>query len=56
MTGRVLPSAFHGIDDDPHQMGGDFIVDKEGRMILIHPSQTPADRPSVIALLDALSS
>lgn len=54
-AGRKLPSSFHGIIDDPNQMGGDFIVDKQGRMKLVHPSQTPTDRPTVPNLLQALS-
>ncbi|OGL18404.1 MAG: hypothetical protein A3G97_05925 [Candidatus Rokubacteria bacterium RIFCSPLOWO2_12_FULL_69_21] len=42
------------IQGDPHQLGGDFIVDPEGTVRLVHPSRDPTDRPSVEALLKAL--
>ena len=39
----------HG--DDTSQLGGDFIVDKNGILRLVHPSHDPTDRPSVEELL-----
>jgi hypothetical protein len=36
---------------DPHQLGGDFIVDSRGIVRLAHPSSEPTDRPSVDRLL-----
>jgi peroxiredoxin len=42
----------HG--DDTAQLGGDFIVDKNGILRLAHPSQEPTDRPSVDELLKIL--
>jgi len=39
---------------DPHQMGGDFIVDASGIIRLAHPSQDPVDRPPVDVLLATL--
>ena len=39
---------------DAHQLGGDFIINPQGRIRLSHPSANPADRPSVDALLTAL--
>ena len=44
----------HG--DDTSQLGGDFIVDKNGILRLAHPSHDPTDRPSVEKLLKALKS
>lgn len=44
----------HG--DDTTQLGGDFIVDKNGVLRLVYPSHNPADRPPVEALLKALAS
>ncbi|VAW34511.1 hypothetical protein MNBD_CHLOROFLEXI01-5151 [hydrothermal vent metagenome] len=38
-----------------HQLGGDFVLDGNGRIRLAHPSHTPTDRPSVDALLQALN-
>ena len=40
---------------DPHQLGGDFIVDSQGIVRLAHPSKEPTDRPSVEKLLQVLS-
>jgi len=42
----------HG--DDTSQLGGDFIIDKNRILRLVHPSQDPADRPPVDDLLKAL--
>lgn len=42
----------HG--DDTSQLGGDFIVDKNGIRRLIHTSHDPADRPPVDDLLKVL--
>jgi len=44
----------HG--DDTSQLGGDFIVDKNGLLRFIHPSHDPTDRPSVDILLEVLKS
>lgn len=42
----------HG--DDSSQLGGDFIVDSNGTLRLIHPSSEPVDRPPVEMLLTVL--
>ena len=42
----------HG--DDLDQLGGDFIIGKDGRFKLVHPSHDPTDRPSVELLLKTL--
>ena len=39
---------------DPHQLGGDFIVDSQGIVRLAHPSKEPTDRPPVNQLLAVL--
>ncbi len=44
----------HG--NDTTQLGGDFIVDKNGVLRLVYPSHNPADRPPVEALLKVLAS
>ncbi len=46
---RLLP-----VQGDPHQLGGDFIVDAAGTVRLAHCSKDPTDRPSVESLLMAL--
>jgi peroxiredoxin len=38
-----------------HQLGGDFVLDGNGRIRLAHPSHTPTDRPSMDVLLQALN-
>lgn len=41
---------------DPHQLGGDFIVDSQGVVRLAHPSREPTDRPSAERLLQVLAA
>jgi hypothetical protein len=38
---------------DPFQLGGDFLIAPDGRLLLAHPSTDPADRPSVDTILQA---
>jgi peroxiredoxin len=42
----------HG--DDTSQLGGDFIVDKNGIIQFAYPSYDPTDRPAVEKLLEVL--
>jgi len=44
----------HPIRGDPHQLGGDFIVDAGGIVRLAHRSRDPVDCPSVARLLEVL--
>ncbi|XP_054470258.1 uncharacterized protein LOC129103698 [Anoplopoma fimbria] len=46
---RGLPS----IQDDMFQLGGDFVLDEHGRVLLAHCCQSPVDRPSVEDILSA---
>lgn len=39
---------------DTHQLGGDFVVGGNGRLLLAHPSRDPVDRPSIDQLLQAV--
>ena len=41
-------------DDDPYQLGGDFIIDSTGTVVMAHPSTNPVDRPSVEKILKTL--
>jgi peroxiredoxin len=45
---------WRGIQDDPHQLGADFIVDADGALRFAHWSEDPTDRPGVDALLSML--
>jgi len=49
--GRQLPSALSGLEDDPLQMGGDFTLNKDLRLVMSHPSKVPTDRPTVQQIL-----
>ncbi len=51
LRGQQMHSS-HG--DDTSQLGGDFIVDKNGILRLSYPSHDPVDRPPVGALLQVL--
>ncbi len=46
---KLLP-----VQGDPHQLGGDFVVDASGFIRLAHASKDPVDRPPVEKLLAAL--
>ncbi len=43
-----------GEDGDVWQLGGDFVIDREGRLVYAHPSKDAADRPGNAELLTAL--
>lgn len=43
-----------GVGSDPHQLGGDFILDGEGRLRFGYRSREPADRPGARDLLREL--
>jgi peroxiredoxin len=41
-------------DQDVRQRGGDVVIGRDGRVMMEHMSDDPADRPTVDAILDAL--
>lgn len=52
---KELPKRFENVDDDPLQMGGDFILDKRGNFALVHRSvKSSLDRPTVDQIIAAL--
>lgn len=53
---RLLLSGrrWRGVQGDSAQLGGDFIVDKNGIICLAYRSHDPTDRPSVSQLLNFL--
>jgi hypothetical protein len=54
---RELPKTYKDIHDDPHQMGGNFIIDIETFKILYSfKSKIPPDRPSSEDLIEKLNS
>lgn len=44
----------HGNRGDTQQLGGDFIVDKDGIVRFAYPSKDPTDRPKISQLLATL--
>ncbi|WP_395095221.1 AhpC/TSA family protein [Armatimonas sp.] len=36
---------------NPYQLGGDFLIDQQGIVLFAHPSDDPADRPSISEIL-----
>jgi hypothetical protein len=42
--------------EDPLQLGGDFVVDPDGRLALVHPAKDPTDRPPVATLVAAVGT
>jgi peroxiredoxin len=49
--GRAIPPS---TGEDTGQLGGDFIIDRQGILRLVHPSRDPTDRPAVEKLLQTL--
>ncbi len=43
------------VKGDPYQLGGDFLIDQQGMILLAHPSDDPADRPLVSEILSDLN-
>ena len=50
LKGRKL----RGIQGDPYQLGGDFVIGPDGIVRLARPSRDPGDRPGVDELVAAL--
>ncbi len=42
--------------EDTRQLGGDFVVDRDGRLAYAYRSQGPSDRPSVDELVAAVAA
>ena len=40
--------------EDIYQSGGDFLLDREGRILFAHRSRDPSDRPSAAKLLTVI--
>ena len=54
---RDLPKAYSDIHDDPHQMGGNFIIDIDTfKVVYAYRSKIPPDRPSCNELLEKINS
>lgn len=53
---RDFPDVPPHLLEDIYQMGGDFLLDEAGKVLLSHPSKNPMDRPSVKTILQAVDS
>ena len=42
--------------EDVLQLGGDFLLDRHGRVVFAYPSANPTDRPAIADLLTAIGS
>ena len=54
---RELPKSYEEVEDDPHQMGGDFIlehVSEKVQLVMAYRSQSPPDRPKADQLIQFL--
>jgi len=52
---RQLPKAYEDVEDDPHQMGGNIVLQVEDsvyKAVYIHRSKSPPDRPTPNELID----
>ena len=54
--GIPLPKPYENIHDDHIQMGGDFIIDKNGVVQFIYCSKTSSDRPPLQVLFDGVQN
>ncbi|KAG7509425.1 hypothetical protein JOB18_043614 [Solea senegalensis] len=55
-VGIDFPDIPTHLQEDLYQMGGNFLLDEAGQVLLSHPSKTPLDRPSVRTILDAVDA
>lgn len=53
---RDFPDIPPRLLEDIYQMGGDFLLDDTGKVLLPHPCKTPLDRPTVSHILQAVDS
>lgn len=53
LSGRHLPPMLE--EDDPHQMGGDVMLDSKGKVLLVHRTlKSSTDRPPAQKVLQCL--
>lgn len=50
---RDFPDVAPRLLEDIYQMGGDFLLDGSGKLLLSHPCKTSLDRPSVSDIVKA---
>lgn len=55
-VGRDFPDIPPRLLEDIYQMGGDFLLDEAGKVLLCHSSKTPLDRPTASDILQAVDA
>lgn len=50
------PKQFENVSDDLMQMGGDFILDKDGNFVFIYRTKAPNDRPTIDQIIASLKT
>lgn len=55
-SNKQLHKKYENVEDDPLQMGGDFILDKNGSLALVHASTISTDRPAVEKIVTTLKT
>ncbi|KAK6295197.1 hypothetical protein J4Q44_G00344230 [Coregonus suidteri] len=56
VLGQEFPDIPPRFLEDLYQMGGDFVLDEGGKVILSHPCKNPMDRPEVTQMVATISS
>lgn len=51
MAGLDFPKPYADIADDPHQLGGNIVMDSVGKIIYHYASKSASDRPAVTDIL-----
>uniref|UniRef100_A0A3B4H5T4 Uncharacterized protein n=1 Tax=Pundamilia nyererei TaxID=303518 RepID=A0A3B4H5T4_9CICH len=51
-----FPDFPHRLLEDSYQLGGDFLLDSAGKVLLSHPSKNPLDRPTLEDVLQSVDS
>ncbi|KAI1895704.1 hypothetical protein AGOR_G00108980 [Albula goreensis] len=55
ISNHTFPQAPAFIKDDMFQLGGDFVLDEDGRVIFSHCCKSPVDRPVVSEMLTSIT-
>ena len=51
---KELPKPLTDYEDDPLQMAGNIIIDGRGKVVHVHSSRYPADRPTIDEIVTVL--
>lgn len=53
---RSLPHVPRHLEEDIFQMGGDFLLDEGGKVLLARPSKNPLERPTAKQLMEFMDA